>query len=479
MSYEDAWVLCAYLRVKGYEGYIVGGRARAEFTHEPIHDIDLATNATPDQIKEVFKEGMCIDTKKEFNNPYIPYPTNYFLHIHNVVPTGEKFGTITVVAGLHPYEITTYRSEGKYLDKRHPETIQWETDLVKDLSRRDFTINAMAIDPTNYCQIIDPFKGREDIKNEIIRCVGEPDERFGEDRLRMLRTIRFAGKLNFRIDDETFHSIKRNHSFISEISAERIRDELLKMMETNNPYFCLEYLNQTGLLNDILPEVAKLKDITQPSRHHQYTVMYHLFEVVRFLPKEKPLLRFAGLMHDIGKVEVNPNPPPCFPAHAMLSEKLLMPILERLKFSTEDSEYIRYIVATHMDFFNVIDSRQTITKRTGRRFLASHRLDLMDDYFDFVRADINGTGMKIPPYLQEVDDFEKFLHVILEEKPPLSKKDLAINGNDIMALGIPPSPKIGEIQDFLVNAVIFDPSLNNREKLLELAKEFSAYAIKS
>lgn len=439
LEFRYGGLICNLLHNDGYKAFIVGGATRNFILNIPIGDIDICTDAIPEEIKKAFKD-------------------------YKTVLVGEKFGTVVVIIEGEQYEVTTFRSERDYTDKRHPDKVVWETDINKDLSRRDFTMNSIAYDiVTNI--FIDPYNGMQDIKDERIKAVGNPDERFNEDALRMLRACRFAGKLNFLIADETFQSIRWNHSLISEISVERIRDELLKILETKNPYLALEYMIQTRLLEDILPEVYKLKDIVQPSQFHKYTVMYHLFETVRALPKEKPLLRFAGLLHDIGKIQICPNPPPYFPAHAVESERLVKPILERLKFSNEDAEYIRYLVATHMDFYNAINNEHT--KKTGRRFLANHRLDLIDDLFILNRADIKASGTERPSHLEEVDEFESFLTQILNEKPPLSKADLVMKGNQLMELGISPSPKLGKILDILLQEVIEDPIRNNKEYLLK------------
>lgn len=428
------------------------------------HDIDIATNATPKEVTKLFQSKGW-----------------------KVVQKGEVYGTVQVSSAItEPMEVTTYRSEGEYSDKRHPDKVKFEKDLLKDLGRRDFTINAMALDPLTLgpwkaehymFKIIDPFDGKKDIENRLIRAVGDPKERFREDPLRMMRMCRFASRLEFFVEKKTFIASKALHELINEIPIERVKDELMKILQVEYLGFSWSYLKNSKLLKSILPEVYTLKDVSRPKKYHRYNVLDHTFLTVCNIPREKPLLRLAGMLHDIGKVKRNSNPPPYFPDHVQHGLKLLDGITKRLKLSNDEWEYVEFMVRHHMDIFNL---KSNTSKRAIRRYLSSlgDKVKWLDDLFILIKSDILATGIAKKEWFEEVAYCKKLLKEMLDEKPPLTKNDLAINGHDLMALGISASPLLGKIQNVLLYEVIDSPNLNTREYLLERAKELGENSIK-
>jgi len=440
--------VCEILGEAGFDAYIVGGTVRDRLlTGRTSGDIDIATDATPKQVKKLF-------SKLEMK----------------VIPVGEKFGTVQVlIEGGREYqiEITTYRSEGKYTDKRHPDEVKFEKDLIKDLERRDFTMNAIAFDPINRVTI-DPFNGIDDIDAGIIRAVGNPTERFEEDPLRMMRMCRFSGKLGFLVEQETLDAGIKLHKLINKIPAERIRDELLKILGVENLTFAFHYLRITGLLKEILPEVARLRGIPQPRRHHKFDVLTHSIQTVSGLPRNKPYLRLAGLLHDIGKLEMAQNPP-YFAGHDNDGVKMAKDILKRLKVSNTKTDYVLFIIKRHMDGFN---SLRKFSKKSARRYLSKiENVKWLPDLHAHIVADIIASGYWKPQSIRQVDKWMDKLFTVMEEHQPFTKKDLVINGHDLIKLGIPPSATLGRIQQSLLEEVIENPDLNTREYLLKRAGE--------
>lgn len=442
-----AFGLCNILTKAGYEAYIVGGAVRDSLLNRPISDVDIATNARPNQVAEVFR-----------STPF------------TAIPTGEKFGTMTIIIddddgrGPEKIEITTYRSEGKYSDRRHPDEVTFEDSLDKDLSRRDFTVNAMAL---NGVKLIDPFRGYRDLDNHIIRTVGVPEERFREDPLRMIRMCRFACKLGFIINKETYDAAKALSHLIVEIPMERIKDELFKIFAIENPHWALSYLEGTGLMEQLLPEVTRLKHVVQP-KPHEHTVMYHMFETVRHIPSSKPLLRFVGLIHDCGKRKANDSKP-YFPKHHLDGVEIASNIVERFKFSNEEAKYILFMVKHHMD----VHFNKAMTSRGARRYLSKlENPDWVSDIVVHANADIIACGSPfVRSAFENTRKFEVKLLKVRVAKQPFRIKDLRINGYDIMDLGIEAGPLIGKIQKTLLDEVVERPRLNRRTYLLKRARE--------
>lgn len=445
--WEHGKDICRILHDNGFEAFFVGGVVRDKLLNQPIYDLDIATNAIPQE------------TMRLFSPPYI------------VFPIGEKFGTIQVyISKDERIEITTYRSEKNYTDRRHPDIVIFEKELIKDLSRRDFTINAMAYNPLTD-ELIDPFNGQKDLVSKLISAVGNPDERFNEDPLRMMRACRFSGKLGFEIDSYTYRSIWNNHGLIKEVAAERVKEELFRMLEIENPVMSLLNLYWTDLLEDILPEVSQLDEMKQPPFAHKYDVMFHMFETVRFISPTNPLLRFAGLIHDIGKCKPYNNPPPYFPYHIEEGVKMLDDILLRLKFSSTESNYIKFLVGHHMDSFI---NGKNMTANWARRYLLKNGgfMDYLEDLCILIKADIKASGYDKPNALSMVDRFYSELSTAIENRKnqPFSRKDLKVNGYDLLDIGFPADHLLGVVLDALVNDVIEYPEHNIKEYLLDRAK---------
>jgi len=439
----EASAVCKILQDNGFEAYIVGGAVRDAIIGTTIGDMDVTTNATPKQVTEVFNRGGFV-----------------------VNPVGEKFGTVQVQCFHSLVEITTYRSEGEYTDKRHPDSVKFETDLVKDLERRDFTMNAIAYDPVSD-EIIDPFDGRKDLDFGDIKAVGNPEERFREDPLRMLRMCRFAGKLGFNVEFKTVVAVLKLHSLITKIPVERVKDELFKILQVENFGFSWHYLRSTKLLGDILPELASLKDMEQPREYHKYDVLNHSFLTALGIPRDKPLLRLAGLLHDVGKRKMNPTSP-YFPDYVKGGIKIVRKIYKRLKLSNKERVYLEFMVKNHM----IVYHNMKITTKGMRRFLSKiDDLSLLYDLFYLIRADMLALGYYRPTLLKTLDKFILKMKEVLDAKQPFTKADLKINGHDLMGLGVPPAPILGKILDALLQEVIENPELNNREYLLKRATE--------
>ncbi len=444
--------LCQLLVDAGYEAYIVGGAVRDMLLGIPIGDIDITTNASPEQMRRVL----------------------WGTELH-IIPVGEKFGTLLITHPTklsEPIEMTTYRSEGEYSDKRHPDSVKFETDLIKDLERRDFTINAIAMNPFTE-ELIDPFGGQEDIKNKILRTVGDPDTRFQEDPLRMMRLCRFYAKLDFKINCATYNFCFKNVELLNEIPVQRIMDELMKLLNIPDGKRVVHGLSMmyiTGIMKTILPEVTSLVGIKQPPKYHKHDVFTHSILTVAPLP-QYPLLRFAGLIHDVGKVIEAEAPPPFAPNHTEIGVLLVEKICKRFRISNSATRYIIFLVKHHMDVYVYKGFQKS--KKAVRRYLARIGDDVafLPSLFTLIKADIQAMGMDRGEWKAEVEEWERFITLVYNEVPPLTRKDLAINGHDLMKLGISASPIMGEIQEILLAEIIDNPELNTREYLLKRVKE--------
>jgi poly(A) polymerase/tRNA nucleotidyltransferase (CCA-adding enzyme) len=446
------------LEKRGFEAYIVGGCVRDFLLKKEPNDWDITTNATAEEIQKIFPKSF-------YNN---------------------KFGTVTVVnkdaknKSLKNVEITTYRIDVGYSDRRHPDKIKFTPSLEKDLKRRDFTVNAMAIGVENKksiksvklkienYKIIDLFGGREDLKNKIIRAVGDPDERFNEDALRMLRAARFAVQLDFEIEKNTFEAIKKNSGLLKFVSQERIRDELEKIILSDRPSEGIEILRKSGLLKYIIPELELGIGISQ-NRHHIYTIYEHLILSLKYCPSKKLETRLAALLHDIAKpqTKAGTGPNSTFYNHDFVGARFTKKILRRLKFSNKTIEKTSLLVKNHMFYYNVDEVSEAGVRRIIKRVGKENLKDLMDLRI----ADRLGSGVpKAKPYKL------RHLEYLIEKvsKDPISAKMLKINGQDIMKiLNIKPSPKIGAILKVLLSEIIEDPKKNTKKYLEKRIKELN------
>ncbi|MBN1524495.1 MAG: CCA tRNA nucleotidyltransferase [Spirochaetales bacterium] len=425
----------------GYAAFLVGGAVRDQLLDRTVQDFDIATDARPETIMKLFKR---------------------------VVPTGLKHGTVTVLCRDHQYEITTFRTESTYTDFRHPDEVQWSGSIDEDLRRRDFTINAIACN-LDTGQLYDPFDGQSDIKCKIIRAIGNPLERFQEDPLRTIRACRFSAQLDFSIEQATQNAMKKTAPLIQHISEERIRDEFVKIMGSPLPSSGIKKLEESGLLTFILPELDACRGIGQ-GEMHSFDVYTHSLYSSDFPPKDAVGVRIAALFHDIGKADtmvVGEHEEIRFYGHEKKSREYTNNILSRLKFPNKEIHHITHLVLNHMFHYEPSWSDAAV-----RRFIHRVGQENIQDLILLRRADQYGMNRQSmdSPLLNE---FQMRIDSLLEQQHVLSLKDLAVDGSDIMEyLNIPASPQIGLILHELMETVLDDPSLNTRQKLLGIAKEF-------
>jgi poly(A) polymerase/tRNA nucleotidyltransferase (CCA-adding enzyme) len=416
------------LQKANYEAYAVGGCVRDLLRGVKPKDWDVTTNAKPEKVQKIF-------------------PKSFY---------ANKFGTVTV----KEVEITTYRIDEKYSDKRHPDKIRFAKTIKEDLARRDFTVNAMALGLDK--KVIDLFKGQEDLKKKIIRTVGNPEERFNEDALRVLRATRFAATLDFKIEPKTFKAIQKNAGWIQAISKERIRDELIKIIESDKPSQGIELLRETKLLQYILPELEKGVGISQ-NKHHIYDIYEHSIRSLQAATDQGFNLdvRLAALFHDIGKPETKEGegPDSTFYNHDYVGAKFTARILGRLKFPRKFIEKVAILVRNHM----FVSDPERITEAGVRRLIRRVGRENIADLINLRIADRLGMGRpKARPYRLRTIEYM----IEKTSKDPISVKMLKIRGNQIMKiLKIEPGPKIGAILDVLLSEVIEDPKKNAKDYL--------------
>ncbi len=425
------------LNSSGFEGYAVGGCVRDLLLGKEPKDWDITTNAKPEEIQNLFPE-----------------------HVYE-----NTFGTVAIKTGsekpeLALVEVTPYRIEGKYTDKRHPDNIKFAEKLEDDLSRRDFTVNAIAMNVDG--EVTDLFNGQKDLKSKTIRTVGEPEERFSEDALRLLRAVRFATVLGFKIEKRTLEAVKKNAHWLIAISKERVRDEFVKIINSDNAYDGITLLYETELLKHIVPELLEGVDIGQ-NLHHIYTVWEHNTLALKYAAGKNYSLevRLGSLFHDIGKPRTKRGDGKysTFYGHDVVGARMTTEIMERLRFSKETAEKVVKLVRYHLFYYNVDE----VTESSVRRLLANVGPENINDLIKIREADRIGSGTpKAVPYklrhLQYIID--KVSH------DPISVKMLKVGGEDVMKeLDIKPGPKIGLILNYLLAEVIDDPGKNNKKYL--------------
>jgi len=432
-----------------FEAYLVGGCVRDLLMKRKPKDWDIATNANPDQIQKLFPKSFC-------NN---------------------DFGTVNVEG----VEITPFRTEEKYTDKRHPDKVKWAETIEEDLSRRDFTINAVAMDKKG--GIIDPYSGRKDIRNKIIKAVGNAKERFSEDALRMMRAVRFLAQLNssaqggpssgWKIEPKTKRAIKENASWLKVISKERIRDEFLKIIMSGGAAKGIELLKELGLLSYIIPELQESVGIAQ-NKHHIYDCYEHALLSLKFAAEKgfNKYVRLAALFHDIGKPKTKKGrgENATFYNHEVVGAKITFQIMKRLRFSKKEIEKVVKLVRYHLFYYNVGE----VTESSVRRLLRKVGQDSIEELLQLRQADRIGSGCpKAEPYKL------RHLKYVIEKvsKDPISFKMLKVSGEDIMkTLNIKPGPKVGRILDILLDLVLINPGNNNKsflEKEIEKIRQIS------
>lgn len=436
------------VKTAGFEIFVVGGSVR-DLLLEKIDtgDWDLTTNARPEDILKIFPEGKY---ENDFGTVLVPIKNSM-----------EE--TLFVV------EITTYRSESGYSDRRHPDEVVFEDKLENDLSRRDFTVNAMAWDGEKG-EIIDLFGGQKDIKKKIIRAVGEPVDRFKEDALRMMRAIRFACQLQFVLEEKTARGIAKMAGSIKFVAKERIRDEFIKILKSDKAYEGLMMLHDYKLLQYIIPELLQGVGMEQ-NHHHTYSVFEHLALALKNCPNKDWRVRFASLLHDIGKPKTRRiiDGKTTFYNHEYAGARMAEKILVRLKFSAADTEKIVNLVRNHMFYYNV----GQVTESSVRRLISKVGKENLKDLIDLRIADRLGSGVpKAKPYKL------RHLEFLMEkvQNDPVSVKMLALNGDYMIAnLGFAPGPKMGAVLDILLSEVLDDPGRNTldflSQRALQLEKE--------
>lgn len=425
----------------GFEAFMVGGCVRDALLGRTPEDYDITTSALPNITESLFKK---------------------------TIPTGIQHGTVTVIIEGENYEVTTYRTEGRYLDNRHPSDVQFVTNIKEDLARRDFTINAFAYN--DKAGLIDYFNGFEDLNNQIIRAVGDADKRFQEDALRMLRAIRFSCQLGFSIEPSTLKAIKTNAELIKNISMERIRDEFCKILISPNAVKGIELLNETGILAIILPEITALINYTPLCNNHNNNVYEHTLNVLNNT-KDDLLLRLSALFHDIGKIKTLtqlPNGHYYFPGHSEAGADMVVPILKRFKFDNNTINSVSVIIRYHL----VLYPDQMPSDGDIKRLLNNVGIKNINTLFNLQRADINSLWNPVP-FLAKVDYIDKKVNSFIAEGEPLTIKDLAVNGSILVSeLNIQPGKILGEILNYLLEQVLDNKDINTKEQLLCLAREY-------
>ena len=419
------------LHEAGFEAYVVGGCVRDALLHLEPKDWDVATNALPAEIQKRFRRSLY---------------TN-------------RFGTVIVQTPEREVEVTTYRVESEYSDHRHPDAVAFTHSLYEDLARRDFTINAMAWDG----HLRDPHGGARDLRDRLIRAVGDANERFREDALRMLRAVRFATTLGFRIEETTAAAIRSNAELMRAVSAERIQQEFRRILAVPKPSGAFRLMSELGLATVIFPELDQSRDVPQEKAAAQ-DVYGHLLATLDATPQDDVVLRLAGLLHDIGKPDTFQDGH--FYQHEYVGEAKAKRILRRWKFPKDEIEAVAHLVRNHMFWY-----QDEWTDSAVRRFIRKVGLENIPTLYALRRADNIGSGAR-QPRMVKLEELWQRIQAEINKESAFSLRDLKIDGNDVMAaLGVPPGPVVGRTLDWLFERVLDEPSLNQREALLALIGE--------
>ena len=426
------------LEENGFSAYLAGGAVRDILMGMAPHDYDVATSAPPQEVKRLFKR---------------------------TIDTGIKHGTVTVVDNNTGYEVTTFRSDGEYKDGRHPENVEFVKNPKTDAARRDFTINAMMYNPES--GILDFFGGRNDIQNKLVRCVGNPETRFKEDALRMLRAVRFSAALSFKIEEKTWRAIKKCAVLIKKVSAERVREEINKILLSDNPDY-MRKLHECGLLKHIMPELERCFGERQKNKYHIYDVGEHIMQAVKQTPADLTL-RWAALMHDVGKPlcsSTDPNGIIHFYGHHRESCTIAVDLMHRLRMDSDTIRDVAILVENH-------DVRVEPSRAAVKRMMARTGEAMFEKLLKIQIAD---NMAKNPAYFPDkkkrIDDAYTLYKEILAERQPYLVSHLVVNGKDLIKLGYRPGREIGDVLKKLIDEVIIDPKLNNREFLLKEAAKY-------
>lgn len=421
----------------GYKAYIAGGAVRDLIMEKPPHDYDIATDAKPEEVKKLFSK---------------------------TIDTGIKHGTVTVLENKIGYEITTFRHDGCYRDGRHPQNVEFVKKPRVDCMRRDFTINAMMYSPKD--GFLDFFCGKRDIRQGIIRCVGNPEERFKEDALRMLRAVRFKAQLGFDIEDKTAYAIKKYAVLVKKVSRERILEELNKILLSDSPD-AIRDLHELGLLKFILPEIEACFNQPQRNKYHIYNVGEHIMHTIKNTPEDL-ILRWAALLHDSGKSccpSVDSNGVIHFYGHHKESRRIAVDVLYRYHMSNEAIRDIALLVENH-------DYRVDANLIAVKRMMSKTGAELFEKLLILQKADNMAKNPgQIPDKLRRIDSGIEICRKVVASNQPYRISDLVLNGRDLMGVGYRQGKEIGDALKVLLDEVIIKPELNNRAYLLKRAKE--------
>ncbi len=440
--------LCQRLKEAGHRSWLVGGCVRDELLREgagaagaPRGDWDIATSALPEQVTTLFRR---------------------------VIPTGIQHGTVTVLMREGQYEVTTLRGETSYTDGRRPDAVYFVDDIKDDLARRDFTINAIAYDVLED-RLIDPFDGMRDLQQHVLRAVGKAAERFAEDGLRVLRAARFVATLEVELEPETARAIAPSLDSYRKVSAERIRDEWLKTMKAQRPSRAFGVMKDHGLLAITAPELLESVGCAQ-NRYHAYDVWGHAMACLDAAPGA-PVLRVAALLHDVGKPRSrafsDKTNDYTFYEHERIGAEMVEPLLSRLRFSNEERQHITALVRHHLICYD-----QTWSDAAVRRWLRRVTPELLPDLYQLNEADVLGKGRDVTADLENLEALKLHVERVLAAGAALTTRDLAVDGRVLMQeLGIQPGPDLGRILRALLDEVVEDPSKNQRDALLERARE--------
>ncbi|MCD8356046.1 MAG: HD domain-containing protein [Clostridia bacterium] len=413
----------------GYASYVVGGAVRDCLAGRQPHDYDLCTAALPQQVEEIFTDK-------------------------HIIETGLKHGTVTVLAEGEPVEVTTFRTESDYSDGRRPDSVAFVSNIEDDLARRDFTVNAMAYSPVR--GLCDPFDGQDDLRRKLLRCVGDPDTRLQEDALRILRALRFAAQRGYTIEPETAAALHRNRERLVHVSAERITSEMMQIV--CGAHVGAVMMEFSDIIAQILPEIAPMIGFEQHNPHHKYDVWEHSIRAVESI-RPDPLLRLAMLFHDAGKPQtysVDEHGIGHFYGHPAISREITEQAVRRLRLPVQQEKKLLYLVRHH-------DTPLGCTARSVRRKLAVHGEELFRSLLAVKKADCIGQATA-PQNVTNLLQTEALLEQVLQEDNCLTRKDLAVNGHDLMEWGVS-GQEIGRYLSELLNRVLDDPSYNTREQL--------------
>ena len=440
---RDVNYIIETLYSNGYEAYAVGGCVRDTLLGRTPKDWDITTSAKPEEVKALF---------------------------NHTIDTGILHGTVTVMLNHEGYEVTTYRIDGEYEDARHPKEVTFTANLVEDLKRRDFTINAMAYN--HKVGLVDEFDGVKDLENKIIRCVGNPMDRFSEDALRMLRAVRFAAQLGFSIEDKTQEAVKALAPTIKKVSAERIQVELVKLVTSEHPEE-MRTVYELGLTKIFMPEFDTMMETKQLNKHHMYTVGEHSIQSMLNIRADK-VLRLTMLLHDVGKPQcrsTGEDGQEHYYNHPKVGADISKDILKRLKFDNDTIDRCYKLILYH-------DDRPAMTQRSIRKSISKIGLQQYPSLFEVKYADTMAQSMyKRDEKLNYLEEYKAIFKDIIDSGQCVEKKSLAIGGKELMEIGMKPGKEMGLVLEKLYEKVLEEPEMNTEENLIEYAHKIITFLI--